>query len=631
MIYEGIILNDLYQILSKVGSGGTGDVYLAYHLRLRKYVVVKKIKDNFVGHVNVRTEVDILKNLKHTFLPQVYDFVQLGTTVYTVMDYIDGYDMEEYIKSGIFVDEVTIIKWLEQMCEVLDYLHNQEHPIIHSDIKPANIRITSNGDICLIDFNISLDGDDNSQITGITLPYASPEQFEKAMLFQSHMNHQMITLDGRSDMYSTAASFYYLMTGYQPAPPNGQKILLRDWNLSYSEGLVNIIDRAMAFDVNSRYGSMKEMQKALHSIYKNTRKYKIYFFGTIFSSVIYLCVIGLGIWCLLRGSELKLNERYYADKKAIYKLYSQGDYSGTINSGNSFLNNYDYKNILRNNAGDRIEILHTVGESCFELENYLYALDYYAEAVQYIKDIAYYSGYYRDYIVTLVRCGYIEEAQNTLDYVKDRGILSADIKLVETEILVYNGEFDLALTNIDELSAENISNEYLIHIFLLGSEVAEKTKQYERQIAYLEKIREIDETISVLRKLGNAYMLFAVKGDLNHYKIEDYYSKAAGCYEILYDKSYASENDGLNLAICYRAMGKLKKSLNVLHSLEEKYKDYRIYMQLAFTYDKYDDASRARTYTLKAVNEYNNTADQDKESSGSDNIVSLMELEKKYR
>ena len=65
MIYEGIILNDLYQILSKVGSGGTGDVYLAYHLRLRKYVVVKKIKDNFVGHVNVRTEVDILKNLKH--------------------------------------------------------------------------------------------------------------------------------------------------------------------------------------------------------------------------------------------------------------------------------------------------------------------------------------------------------------------------------------------------------------------------------------------------------------------------------------------------------------------------------------------------------------------------------------
>lgn len=266
MLYNGEIIDHTYQIMQKIGSGGTGDVYLAYHIRLQKYVVVKRIKDNYVGQVNVRAEADILKHLKHTYLPQVYDFVQRERQVYTVMDYIEGCDMESYIRSGCLIDEDILIKWLRQLCEVLEYLHSRTPPIIHSDIKPANIMITKEGNVCLIDFNISLGGDDSSQISGISLPYASPEQYGKAVLYRNGQEHRHIILDGRTDMYSLGASFYYLMTGYPPAGPYERNISLAHQKIPYSEGLAAVIDKSMAPDSSGRYESMGQMLKAVNKI-----------------------------------------------------------------------------------------------------------------------------------------------------------------------------------------------------------------------------------------------------------------------------------------------------------------------------------------------------------------------------
>lgn len=79
---------------------------------------------------------------------------------YTVIDYIDGKDLEHFINDGYVFTESQLIKWLRQLCEVLDYLHCNNPPIIHTDIKPANIIVRDNGDICLIDFGISLSADD---------------------------------------------------------------------------------------------------------------------------------------------------------------------------------------------------------------------------------------------------------------------------------------------------------------------------------------------------------------------------------------------------------------------------------------------------------------------------------------
>ena len=142
MFYQGQVLDGAYQIIEEIGQGGTGVVYLAWHLRLQKYIVVKRIKDGFAERANVRVEVDILKSLHHTCLPQVYDFFQLGSEVYTVMDYIEGRSLQSYLNEGYRFEERKLVFWMKQLCSVLIYLHGQKPAIWHSDIKPDNIMIT---------------------------------------------------------------------------------------------------------------------------------------------------------------------------------------------------------------------------------------------------------------------------------------------------------------------------------------------------------------------------------------------------------------------------------------------------------------------------------------------------------
>ena len=156
MLTANVILNETYQIIRPIGKGGMGVVYLAYHLRLQKYVVVKRIAQNITGRLSARTEADILKNLHHPNLPQVYDFVQEGSSVYTVIDYIDGEDLGSYIRSGYVFSEQELVRWMRQLAQALEYLHSRTPPVLHMDIKPGNIMIDRQGNAVLIDFNISL-------------------------------------------------------------------------------------------------------------------------------------------------------------------------------------------------------------------------------------------------------------------------------------------------------------------------------------------------------------------------------------------------------------------------------------------------------------------------------------------
>lgn len=169
-----------YQIVGQIGAGGGGIVYKAYHTRLQKYVVLKKIRES--SHLDMaalRTETDILKNLRHSYLPQVLDFVVQGNEVYTVMDFIPGQSLKQYIDAGYHFSEKEIVRIGTQLCEALAYLHSQKPAIIHGDIKPANIMITPDGNVCLIDFNISgLSNGKKAYIQGYSEGYAAPEQLE---------------------------------------------------------------------------------------------------------------------------------------------------------------------------------------------------------------------------------------------------------------------------------------------------------------------------------------------------------------------------------------------------------------------------------------------------------------------
>ena len=152
------IIAGTYEILEEIGAGGGGIVYRGRHLRLGKTVVLKADKRTLSARPEaLRREVDALKNLSHTYIPQVYDFVEESGTVYTVMDYIEGESLDKLLGREERVPQAQLVRWARQLLEALCYLHSRPpHGILHSDIKPANIMLTPEGDIRLIDFNIAL-------------------------------------------------------------------------------------------------------------------------------------------------------------------------------------------------------------------------------------------------------------------------------------------------------------------------------------------------------------------------------------------------------------------------------------------------------------------------------------------
>lgn len=174
------IIAGTYELIEKIGAGGGGVVYLGRHMRLDKPVVLKADKRTLsIGTEPLRREVDLLKGLSHTYIPQVYDFVQENGVVYTVMDYIEGESLDKLIARGQLPSQAELVAWACQLLEALVYLHSRPpYGILHGDIKPANIMRHSGGDMCLIDFNIALAlGEEGAVKVGFSRGYASPEHY----------------------------------------------------------------------------------------------------------------------------------------------------------------------------------------------------------------------------------------------------------------------------------------------------------------------------------------------------------------------------------------------------------------------------------------------------------------------
>ena len=183
---EQNLLNGTYLLMEQIGAGGNGVVYKAYHTRLRTYVVVKKVREQVKGRLSGTAEADILKNIKHTFLPRIYDIFEENGELFTVIDFIPGQSLDKVIEREGRISQKRVLKWANQLADALSYLHSLNPPVIHSDIKPSNIMLTPEDDICLIDFNISLalDSSIQNQI-GVTGGYSPPEQYSSSREYYS--------------------------------------------------------------------------------------------------------------------------------------------------------------------------------------------------------------------------------------------------------------------------------------------------------------------------------------------------------------------------------------------------------------------------------------------------------------
>ncbi|GFI16441.1 serine/threonine-protein kinase PknF [Lachnospiraceae bacterium] len=187
-------LKDTYDVTGQIGEGGGGSVYKAYHKRLQKEVVIKKMHMKSGNELKNRQEADILKNLRHSYLPQVLDFIEAGNDVYTVLDFIPGESFQQLLDKGVRFPMDKIIKYAGQLCEAISYLHGQEIPVLHGDIKPANIMLTPSDNVCLIDFNISGFFEQNEIMAiGYSKGYAAPEQ--KALVLEIQSKLQKLAAD----------------------------------------------------------------------------------------------------------------------------------------------------------------------------------------------------------------------------------------------------------------------------------------------------------------------------------------------------------------------------------------------------------------------------------------------------
>ncbi len=293
------IIASTYELTELIGSGGGGNVYLARHLRLNKKVVLKADKRKLSTRPELlRREVDVLKDLSHTYIPQVYDFFVEDDTVYTAMDYIEGESLDKPLKRGERFSQPQIIEWSRQLLEALSYLHSPTHGdpprgFVHSDIKPANIMRTPTGNICLIDFNISLAlGEEN--FVGYSAGYASPEHYgldysvglgEKESTFNanaptmymstkesSSFGKKTVVPDVRSDIFSMGAVMYHLLSGVRPASSALEVTPLSE--KEFSPQLVRIITKAMQPNPDLRYQSADEMLDALNRLRENDPRTK---------------------------------------------------------------------------------------------------------------------------------------------------------------------------------------------------------------------------------------------------------------------------------------------------------------------------------------------------------------------
>lgn len=264
----GQIIAGVYQIEQRIGSGGGGIVYLGTHLRLNKRVVLKADKRSLNTKPEIlRREVDMLKGLSHTYIPQVYDFIQEDGIVYTVMDYIEGESLDHVLERGQTPPQSQLIQWACQLLEALAYLHSRPpHGILHADIKPANIMLRTNGDICLIDYNIALAlGEDGAIKVGYSRGYASPEHYGSDGGVGTELSeNQGKKLDVRSDIYSLGATLYHLISGEKPAQRAEDVKPLKAEVCSPSVSA--IIQKAMAPEPDNRYQSAEEMLAAFRQL-----------------------------------------------------------------------------------------------------------------------------------------------------------------------------------------------------------------------------------------------------------------------------------------------------------------------------------------------------------------------------
>ena len=271
MLSADTVLQARYRIVRQLGQGGMGAVYEAVDERLDTIVALKetlfadeKLRKQF------EREARLLARMHHQALPRVSDHFNENDGQFLVMQYVAGDDLAAMLaqRNSPFPQEEVLV-WADQLCDALDYLHTQDPQIIHRDIKPQNLKLTTRGQIVLLDFGLAKGSagqmsvvTTSASIYGYTPNYAPLEQI------------QGLGTDPRSDIYALSATLYHLITNTKPpdalsrasAIVNGLPDPLTPANritTQVSGDVAAILDKGMSQKRDDRFETANAMREAL--------------------------------------------------------------------------------------------------------------------------------------------------------------------------------------------------------------------------------------------------------------------------------------------------------------------------------------------------------------------------------
>lgn len=266
-VTAGTLLGGRYEIEELISTGGMGFVYRAHDRLSGKPVAIKEMIDRFTTRKERKEaierfnrEADMLCKLTHPSIPDFIEYFVENKRYYLVMNYIEGQDLASSMKSlsspfcrtPALLPIQNVVRWSVKICEVLDYLHSQDPPVIYRDLKPSNLIVAADGSMMLIDFGIARLFTPKIKATMVgTQGYAPPEQYRGES-------------EPRSDIYSLGATMHHLLTGKDPqyeAPFHFEAI--RKLNSKVPVSLEKIVDRALRLIPSDRFQTAREFRMAL--------------------------------------------------------------------------------------------------------------------------------------------------------------------------------------------------------------------------------------------------------------------------------------------------------------------------------------------------------------------------------
>jgi serine/threonine protein kinase/Tol biopolymer transport system component len=257
------VLHDRYRIQRLLGSGGMGAVYLAFDQALDHLVAVKVNQATSPeATAQFKIEARLLATLRHPNLPRVSDYFIEDENQFLVMDYIPGDDLKSRIAQYGPVPFDQVLRLAQQLGSALSYLHRQDPPIFHRDVKPANLKLSPEGEIILVDFGIAKAAPADQQTAAgaamdLTPGYAPPEQYGRGLT------------GVYTDQFSLAATLYNLFTAVAPADAL-QRLLgeahltpLAQLDPTIPPHVAATIERALSLRPEERFASVDEFLHAL--------------------------------------------------------------------------------------------------------------------------------------------------------------------------------------------------------------------------------------------------------------------------------------------------------------------------------------------------------------------------------